>query len=129
MIAKSGFRFFSTQRHFSVMGRDNADFTSRVLKRITGKHEQKPLGKYPYPPEDEMFWKNRRTAHGGYFQHSISAHQLKFIYPVFHQAPARVWAKISQGFWWVIWPVFMTYAAVEGLYHVNRKYVKRHNYY
>ncbi|EAN33567.1 putative integral membrane protein [Theileria parva strain Muguga] len=116
-------------RFFSVMGRDTADLSSKILKRITPKFTQKPLGSYPFPPEHEMVWKNRRTVLGGYFQQSISPFQLKFVYPVIHQAPARMWAKLSQAFWWVIWPTLMAYVGFLTIKKLDKKYIKRHNYF
>ncbi|EDO06791.1 putative integral membrane protein [Babesia bovis T2Bo] len=119
---------FGQRRAFSRFARASADLRASLPKRITPKHHQKPLGSYPFPPEHEMLWKNRRQVPGGYFHQAISPFQLKFCYPLIHQAYARIWAKTSQMFWWVIWPTTMAITGFLAVEAINTKYVKRIHY-
>ncbi|ORM39827.1 uncharacterized protein BXIN_0161 [Babesia sp. Xinjiang] len=116
------------RRWFAHFTRASTELTAKVPKRITSKHNQKPLGSYPFPPEHEMLWKNRRTVPGGYFHQAISPFQLKFCYPLVHQAYARIWAKTSQMFWWIIWPTGMAIAGFLSIEAINTKYLKRIHY-
>ncbi|GIX66282.1 uncharacterized protein BcabD6B2_57180 [Babesia caballi] len=116
------------RRGFALFTRVSADMSAKIPKRITSKHNQKPLGSYPFPPEHEMLWKNRRTVPGGYFHQAISPFQLKFCYPLIHQGYARIWAKTSQMFWWIIWPTAMAITAFLSIEAINKKHLKRLHY-
>lgn len=116
------------RRCLSVFARASANLGASLPKRITSKHNQKTLGSYPFPPEHEMLWKNRRAIPGGYFHQAISPFQLKFCYPLIHQAYARLWAKTSQMFWWVIWPFCMAIVGYISIESCNEKYLKRLHY-
>ncbi|KAK1442163.1 hypothetical protein BgAZ_401930 [Babesia gibsoni] len=112
----------------SLFSRESADPAAKIPKRITSKHHQKPLGSYPFPPEHEMLWKNRRNVPGGYFYQGLSPFHLKFCYPLVHQAYARIWAKTSQMFWWIIWPFTMAVSSLFAIEAINTKYLKRIHY-
>ncbi|CDR95928.1 hypothetical protein, conserved [Babesia bigemina] len=116
------------RRGLALFARASANLNSKIPKRITSKHNQKPLGSYPFPPEHEMLWKNRRNVPGGYFHQAVSPFQLKFCYPLIHQGYARIWAKGSQMFWWVIWPTAMAITGFLSIDAINTKYLKRIGY-
>ncbi|CRG95288.1 conserved Plasmodium protein, unknown function [Plasmodium gallinaceum] len=100
-----------------------------VVKKATPKFEQKPLGKYPIPPEAEMTWKNRHTAYGGYIQQTISPFQQKIMYPFWHMAMARWWAKFSSYLWWWIWPFALTNLILYKMFYDAKKQVKNKHWY
>ncbi|EUD65706.1 hypothetical protein C922_03954 [Plasmodium inui San Antonio 1] len=100
-----------------------------VVKKETPKFEQKPLGSYPIPPEAEMMWRNRHTAYGGYIQQTISPFQQKIMYPFWHMALARWWAKFSSYVWWWIWPFAITNLILLKMFRDAKKYVQQKHWY
>ncbi|CAD2086067.1 conserved Plasmodium protein, unknown function [Plasmodium vinckei lentum] len=100
-----------------------------IIKKETPKHEQKPLGSYPVPPEAEMMWRNRHTAYGGYIQQTISPFQQKIVYPFWHMALARWWAKFSSYLWWWIWPFAITHIILWKMFRDAKKYVEQKHWY
>ncbi|SBS83197.1 conserved Plasmodium protein, unknown function [Plasmodium ovale] len=102
---------------------------NNVVKRETPKFEQKPLGSYPVPPEAEMMWRNRHTAYGGYIQQTVSPFQQKIMYPFWHMAFARWWAKFSAYLWWWIWPFAITNVILYKMFYDAKKYVQQKHWY
>ncbi|CDJ46351.1 hypothetical protein, conserved [Eimeria brunetti] len=92
--------------------------------RGSPKFEQVTLGSYPVPPEQELLWKNRMKAYGGYYQQTISPFQMKFIWPFWHTFPARAWAKFSAYYWWWVWPGIVTYGIIKKMFHDAEKEVR-----
>ncbi|SJK85849.1 conserved Plasmodium protein, unknown function [Babesia microti strain RI] len=126
VMSKSRYYWYTSFCNISILSKPSSDSQSCIPLKITPKYHQKPLGSYPIPPEQEMLWKNRRKCYGGFYQQSISPFQLKIFYPLIHQFPARFWAKLSQGWWWVYWPALMTLFVLYKINYENDRFIRRH---
>lgn len=66
-----------------------------LISRGSPKFQQTTLGSYPVPPEQELLWKNRMKAYGGYIQQTISPFQMKALWPFWHTFPARYFSTLD----------------------------------
>jgi len=97
--------------------------------RKTSKKDQKRLGSYPVPAEMELLWKNRTTAHCEWIQQSVSAYQMKVMWPMIHSFPAATWAKFSGMFWPVFWPLILTNLVLFKMFYDAEKDVRNKYWY
>jgi len=69
----------------------------------------KPLGKYPVPLDQTIFWKNRYQVPGGQVEQSLSQFQQKVMWQYFYQNPGKWWNRMSINGWILGCPCLIFY--------------------
>eukprot|EP00397_Hematodinium_sp_SG-2012_P035413 GEMP01038092.1.p1 GENE.GEMP01038092.1~~GEMP01038092.1.p1 ORF type:complete len:122 (-),score=16.53 GEMP01038092.1:1574-1939(-) len=82
-----------------VAGLRRSPLSAGKARGIVTEQNMKSLGKYPVPPDQYIFWKNRWQVPGGQIEQSFSGTQQKIMWQYFYQAPSTWWNRFSDNTW------------------------------